>query len=212
MGNSELFQNRLPLIAILRGIKTEEAIQYVRKLIELGYYFIEVPLNSPNALETIRLLQHEFKSQCLIGAGTVTHLDELKKVLETGARLIVTPNVNTDVIRLAKQSDCLIFVGVMTPSEAYTAIHCGAECLKIYPAEIIGSKGLKAINAILPKHIHCFPVGGINPDAEQLKQYLAAGARGFGIGSSLYSAGMSLTELENRAIAFKNSYESAVKI
>lgn len=135
--NMAAITEKCPLIAILRGIKTEEAEQYVSKLIELGYYFIEVPLNSPNALDTICLLQQKFGDRCCIGAGTVTDVELLKQVLETGAKLIVTPNVNPEVIKLAKQNGCIIFVGIMTPSEAFLAINSGAKLLKIFPAEII---------------------------------------------------------------------------
>lgn len=202
-------QTKLPLIAILRGIKTHEAKQYVSKLIELGYYFIEVPLNSPNALETISLLHQEFKDKACIGAGTVTDEYLLQSVLNTGVKFIVTPNVNTKVIKLALENQCTIFVGVMTPTEAYTAIHCGATLLKIYPAEIIQPNGFKAIKAILPPHIQCFPVGGINAESKFLKDYLKIGAAGFGIGGSLYHQGITFDQFTHNALMFKQCYEKA---
>ncbi|OOR98836.1 hypothetical protein B0186_08545 [Canicola haemoglobinophilus] len=207
MNMSELIQNKLPLVAILRGIQTEEALRYAQKLIELNYYFIEVPLNSPNALVTIKLLQEKIGHLCCIGAGTVTNLDELKAVLATGVKLIVTPNVNTEVIAFAKSQDCIIFSGVMTPTEAYSAIHAGTTFLKLYPAEIIGIKGLKALKAVLPKDIECFPVGGISADFEQMENYVANGASGFGIGNALYKSGMSFAEFEQNALRFKSVCE-----
>lgn len=206
----ELLQNKLPLVAILRGINTNEASQYVEILIEQGYHFIEVPLNSPNAIETISLLHQKFHQQCCIGAGTVTDEQALQQVLDTGVRLIVTPNLNLQVIAKAKAADCLIFVGVMTPSEAYSAIHAGAQCLKFYPAEIIGANGFKAIKSILPSHIACFPVGGITADQQQMQQYIQAGAAGFGIGGALYRPGIPLLEFEKKAKAFKASYENII--
>lgn len=209
MVEQNLLQTKLPLIAILRGIKTDEAIQYVSKLIELGYFFIEVPLNSPNALETIRLLHEKFGQRCLIGAGTVTDEMQLKQVLDIGIKLIVTPNVNSKVITLAKQNNCCLFVGVMTPSEAFEAIHYGATLLKIYPSDVIGCHGFKAIKTVLPPSVSCFPVGGINADYKVMEKYLQFGASGFGIGSALYSPGIVLDEFVERASAFKTSYELA---
>lgn len=200
----------LPLVAILRGIQTAEAVAYVERLVELGYYFIEVPLNSPNALQTISLLHQHFASRCMIGAGTVTNVTALQQVLETGVRLVVTPNMNPEVIELAVQHQCLLFVGVMTPTEAFIAIEKGAKQLKIYPAEVVGVMGLKAMKAVLPKDIQCFPVGGVQPNAKQMQQYLNAGAAGFGIGSALYTTGISIEELTRRAQMFKQAYLAAI--
>ncbi|MCW9699798.1 MULTISPECIES: 2-dehydro-3-deoxy-6-phosphogalactonate aldolase [unclassified Avibacterium] len=209
MKKQEILNEKMPLVAILRGITTDQSVQYVSKLIELGYYYIEVPLNSPNALDTLRLLYNQFGQQCLIGAGTVTDEHLLQQVLDIGIKFIVTPNMNTNVIKLAKANNCTIFVGVMTPTEAYDAIHCGANLLKIYPAEVFGYNGFKAIKTVIPPEILCFPVGGINADSEQMKKFLAIGASGFGIGSALYSSGLDFNEFAKRAEAFKSCYENA---
>lgn len=203
----ENISGKCPLIAILRGIKTEEAEQYVSHLIELGYYFIEVPLNSPNAIGTIRLLQEKFGDRCCIGAGTVTDVELLKQVLATGVKLIVTPNVDPEVIKLAKASGCLIFVGVMTPTEAFLAINSGATKIKIFPAELVGPTGFKAILSVLPKEVSWFPVGGIKADKAQMQSYVSLGAKGFGLGNALYSAGISLEEFINNATKFKQAWD-----
>ncbi|OBW91336.1 2-dehydro-3-deoxy-6-phosphogalactonate aldolase [Gallibacterium salpingitidis] len=209
--NMAAITEKCPLIAILRGIKTEEAEQYVSKLIELGYYFIEVPLNSPNALDTIRLLQQKFGDRCCIGAGTVTDVELLKQVLETGAKLIVTPNVNPEVIKLAKENGCIIFVGIMTPSEAFLAINSGAKLLKIFPAEIVGPVGFKAIKSVLPKDVSCFPVGGVKADTAQMQSYISLGAKGFGLGSALYSAGISFDQFTQNATNFQLAWQEVQK-
>ncbi|KGQ36992.1 2-dehydro-3-deoxy-6-phosphogalactonate aldolase [Gallibacterium genomosp. 1] len=195
--------DKCPLVAILRGIRMEEAEKYVSHLIELGYYFIEVPLNSPNALKTIKLLQQKFSDQCCIGAGTVTNVSLLNQVLEIGVKLIVTPNVDPEVIKLAKASGCSIFVGIMTPTEAFLAINSGATMLKIFPAELVGTKGFQAMLSVLPKNVSCFPVGGIKADKEQMQSYITLGAKGFGLGNALYRAGMPIDEFIENAKKFK---------
>ncbi|KAE9527542.1 2-dehydro-3-deoxy-6-phosphogalactonate aldolase [Testudinibacter aquarius] len=208
----ELVKSHLPLVAILRGIKTEEAIEYVSKLIELGYFFIEVPLNSPNALQTIKILSNKFGSYCCIGAGTVTNLALLIGALNSGAQLIVTPNVNLQVIQEANKNDCVLFTGVMTPSEAFSAIDAGAKILKFFPADVLGFNGFKAIKSILPPDILCFPVGGITADSEKINKYVELGVNGFGLGNSLYYPGIELHDFINGAKEFVDIWNSVKRL
>ncbi|MFZ7200833.1 2-dehydro-3-deoxy-6-phosphogalactonate aldolase [Avibacterium avium] len=196
-----------PLVAILRGISTHDAERFVQYLIDVGFYYIEVPLNSPNAFETIELLYKKFDGKCCIGAGTVTNVEQLNKVIELGVRFIVTPNVNPEVIKLANKFDCLIFVGVMTPSEAFLAINSGAKLLKIFPTELLGENGFKALLSVLPKDIECFPVGGIKANKEQMSRYISIGAKGFGLGNSLYSEGMLFDSFKENASRFQEIWQ-----
>ncbi|MGR3806960.1 2-dehydro-3-deoxy-6-phosphogalactonate aldolase [Pasteurella testudinis] len=207
----ELIKNHLPLIAILRGIRTEEAVEYVSTLIDLGYFFIEVPLNSPNALETIKILSDKFGSYCCIGAGTVTNSELLNGVLKSGAKLVVTPNVNKQVIKEANKNSCVLFTGIMTPSEAFSAINAGATMLKIFPADILGFNGFKAIKSILPPDTLCFPVGGITADLTKMQKYIELGADGFGLGNSLYYPKIELSDFIRRAKDFIDIWHDVKK-
>lgn len=210
MNSNELRSNewfkKNPLIAILRGIETSEVVEVTEKLIENDFRFIEVPLNSPNAVESIQLLVDKFAGEAVIGAGTVSDVEKLDAVLATGAKLIVTPNMNPHVIEKAVANDCLVCCGVSTPSEAFNAIAHGATVLKFFPAETIKPTGLKAVKSVLPPEIMCIAVGGINPDSKLLSDYIAAGAEGFGLGSNLYKRGISLSTLEQNAIEYRNTW------
>ena len=210
MNSNELRNNswfkKNPLIAILRGIETSEVVDVAEKLIENDFRFIEVPLNSPNAIESIKLLIEKFGTEAMIGAGTVTDIKKLDSVLATGAKLIVTPNMNPQVIEKAVENNCLVCCGVSTPTEAFNAIGHGATVLKFFPAETIKPAGLKAVKSVLPPEIICIAVGGINPDSKLLSNYIAAGAEGFGLGSNLYKRGISLSTLEQNAIEYRNAW------
>lgn len=199
----------LPLIAILRGITPNEVVDYATLLYQHGYRYIEIPLNSLNAYESIERAVQALGDEACVGAGTVTNMSELEKVLAVGAELIVSPNCNVNVIKTALQQGCEVFPGVMTPTEAYDAINCGVTQLKFFPAEILGINGVKAITTILPKEVKCFPVGGIQADAGLMTQYLKAGATGFGLGSALYYPGMSLEHFSGNALAFKQAFTAA---
>ncbi len=210
MNSNELRNNlwfkKNPLIAILRGVESNEIIEVAEKLIEHDFRLIEIPLNSPNAFESIRLLVNEFGDEAIIGAGTVTNEEKLDAVLDVGAKLIVTPNMNPQVIRKAVEHQCLVCCGVATPTEAFDAIANGATVLKLFPAEVIKPTGLKAIKSVLPPEVMCLPVGGINPDPVLIREYLDVGAEGFGLGSNLYKRGISLAEVESNAIAYRNAW------
>ena len=198
----------LPLIAILRGILPAEILSVAKVLYEEGYRFIEVPLNSPNALDSIKLLVDEYGDTAVVGAGTVTNTRQLLDVLKTGAKLIVTPNMNTAVISLARDKGCIVIAGIQTVTEAFDALASGASAIKIFPAEIIGAKGVKAIKSVLPKDAVCIPVGGVLANKNSIQEYLTAGADGFGFAGGLYQSGMSLTNIRKSCRAYKKAFLS----
>lgn len=212
MNSNQLRENtwfkELPFIAILRGVETNEVLDIAKVLIENEFRFIEVPLNSPNPLESITKLVQEYGDEAIIGAGTVTNKEKLLSVLETGAKLIVSPNMCPKVIRIAREHDCATFSGVQTPTEAFEAVECGASALKFFPAELIQPAGVKAIKSVLPPEIVCCPTGGIEADPAQIKSYLDAGVDGFGLGSGLFKKGIRPSELNTRAKAYSDCFKS----
>jgi len=204
MSNLSGFLEKLPLIAILRGIEPENALAALDTLTAAGFAIIEVPLNSPRPLESLRLMAGHAAPDVLIGAGTVLTVEEVYGVAETGARLIVSPNADIAVIARAKSLGLLSVPGVATPSEAFAALRAGADGLKLFPAEMLPPAALKAWLAVLPPGTVLIPVGGITP--ENLAGYAGAGAAGFGIGSSLYKPGVTPAELAERAARFVSRY------
>lgn len=203
-------QQHFPLIAIIRGVTPDNCIQVAEILIEEGFTMIEVPLNSPNALESIQILVEKFGDEYLIGAGTVTTPDKAHAVIETGAKLVVTPNVNQDVIRLASNAGCVTFPGVVTPTEAFDALEAGATGLKLFPVSSIGLDGFKALKDVLPADTLCMPVGGVSANKDSLKPFVDLGANGFGLGSALYKPSMSFEEIRQNARAFVSAYKETV--
>jgi len=187
----------MPLIAILRGIKPEEAPQVAKLLIDAGFRIIEVPLNSPNPIESIRRMVHELGNQALFGAGTVTDPKSIAAVKAAGGRLIISPHLNVDIVNLTQKSKLFSIPGIATPSEAFTALAAGADALKLFPGEAIPPKVLKAIKVVLPAQTFLLPVGGITK--ENMADYWQAGAAGFGIGSNLYAPGRNVEEIALRA-------------
>ncbi|RKF17917.1 2-dehydro-3-deoxy-6-phosphogalactonate aldolase [Alginatibacterium sediminis] len=198
----------LPLIAILRGLTPDTAIQSCEVLINEGFSQIEVPLNSPDALKSIQLLVARFGDQYLIGAGTVTTKVQAQAVIDTGAKLIVSPNYNSEVIKLGVQAGCTVLPGVLTPTEAFAALADGASGLKLFPANVVGLAGFKALMSVLPANTACFPVGGISASVESMRPFVDAGAAGFGIGASLYTPQMSLEQIANNAREFVSTFKS----
>lgn len=209
MNTPYLINDHLPLIAIIRGVKPSDVIRVAQLLIDESFTMIEVPLNSPDALESIKRLVEHFGDNYLIGAGTVTTIEEVKSVIATGANLIVTPNLNKEVIKLALAANCQVFPGVLTPSEAFNAIDAGATSIKIFPVTTMGIDGMKALMSVLPKHISCFPVGGIEPTVESMQPYMEIGAQGFGLGSALYKPSMSDKQIQDSARNYVKSYVKA---
>ena len=176
--------NKLGLIAVLRGITPDEVISVGTALVNAGWGAIEVTLNSPNAYDSLRILHTHFKDKCLIGVGTVLTVDDVKRVADIGLDFVISPNMNPNVIRETKKQGLLSIPGILTPSEAFSALDAGADALKIFPGESINPAFIKAIRAVLPPHTVIYVTGGINTDNMQI--FLKAGAHGFGIGGSVY--------------------------
>lgn len=204
MSNLTGFLEKLPLIAILRGIEPENALAALDTLTAAGFGIVEVPLNSPRPLESLRLMASHAAPDVLIGAGTVLTVEEVYGVAEAGARLIVSPNADIAVIARAKSLGLLSLPGVATPSEAFAALRAGADGLKLFPAEMLPPAALKAWLAVLPPGTVLIPVGGITP--ENMAGYASAGASGFGIGSSLYKPGVTPAELAEKASRFISQF------
>jgi 2-dehydro-3-deoxyphosphogalactonate aldolase len=178
---------RCPLIAILRGVRPDEVVGIGEALAAAGIAIVEVPMNSPEPVESIRRLVEAFGTRLLIGAGTVMTPAEVTEIDAFGGRLIVTPHADIAVIRAAKQHGLLACPGFATPTEAFAALAASADAIKLFPAEASSPAALKALRAVLPAGTAVLPVGGI--DAANMPPWLAAGAAGFGIGSSIYRAG-----------------------
>ena len=191
---------QLPLIAILRGMKPEEAPWVLETLVAAGFRILDVPLNSPRPLECLAYLVGHAPSGVLIGAGTVLTEAEVASVAATGARLMIAPNCAAPVIAAARARGLIALPGVATPTEAFTALAAGADGLKMFPGELLPPTAVKAWRAVLPKEALLIPTGGVTP--ANVAAYRAAGANGFGIGSALYQPGMSRDELAQRAAAF----------
>lgn len=194
---------QLPLIAILRGLTPAEVPTIGQALVDSGFAIIEVPLNSPDPLASIRALTDKFP-QNLIGAGTVLNTAQVQQVHAAGGRLIVAPNFQPAVVAQALQLGMVVLPGVVTPSEAFAAIEAGAHGLKLFPAELITPTVLKALRAVLPPSMPLLPVGGITPD--NMAAYRAAGASGFGLGSALYAPGRTAEQVRRQAAAFVQAW------
>jgi 2-dehydro-3-deoxyphosphogalactonate aldolase len=192
--------NHMPLIAILRGLTPDEAIPVADALVTAGFTCIEVPMNSPRALNSIAHMVDHLGNWVLIGAGTVTRVEEVQQVAERGAKLIVMPHFDLTLIKEAKKLGLTCIPGVATPTEAYTALAEGADALKLFPAEMILPAGVRAFKTVLPEGTTIIPVGGITLD--DLEAYAAAGATGFGLGSALYRSGDPVLQVAERATLF----------
>jgi 2-dehydro-3-deoxyphosphogalactonate aldolase len=192
--------DRMPLIAILRGMKPDEAPWVLETLVAAGFQVLEVPLNSPRWFESLAYFVRHAPPGTLIGAGTVLTEAEVDEVAATGAKLMIAPNCAPPVIAAAKARGLIALPGVATPTEAFTALAAGADGLKMFPGELLPPAAVKAWRAVLPKETLLVPTGGVTP--ENVAAYRTAGANGFGIGSALYKPGMSRDELAQRAAAF----------
>ena len=203
MNPREELQKRMsecPLVAIIRGVTPAEAEAVGAAIYEAGIRIIEVPLNSPDPLESIATLARSLGERALIGAGTVLSVEQVAQVRGAGGRIIVSPSTNTDVIRATVEAGMVSSPGFFTPSEAFEALGAGAHALKLFPAEAASPNVVKAIRAVLPKDVPLLVVGGVSPD--NMRAYLDAGAQGFGLGSGLYSAGRSPADVGERARAY----------
>ena len=197
------------VIAILRGVRPFEVEAIVDKLLAAGITKIEVPLNSPEPFESIERIVKTFEGQGIFGAGTVLTIEDVNRLAEIGAQLIVSPNCNPSVISKTKALGLLSYPGVMTPSECFAALNAGADGLKFFPGELVGPIGLKAIRAVLPPQTQCLAVGGARPD--NFVDWVNAGANGFGIGTAIYKAGDDAQAVEQKAREIVKAYDEVLK-
>lgn len=197
----------LPLIAILRGVTTPEAAAMAEALVATGITQIEVPLNSPTPFDSIKAMKAAVGADAVIGAGTVLSTDDVGRVRDADGELIVSPNCDQRVIMATKAAGMASWPGVMTPTECFAALKAGADGLKIFPASLIGPDGIKAIRAVLPKGTLVYAVGGAG--ADNFGTWIAASADGFGIGSALYTPGLSIADVSARAKRMVAAYRAA---
>lgn len=204
----ELLQavQRMPLVAILRGLKPAQAVAIGQTLYAAGFRTLEVPLNRPGALDCIAQLVQALPADVLVGGGTLLNLADVDAVHAAGGRLMVAPNCNARVIAHGAGLGMLCAPGVATPTEAFAALEAGAHALKLFPADMLGHGGLKALRSVLPQGTPCWPVGGITP--ERMAAWVAAGASGFGIGSPLFTPGTAADVVLHRAQAFVAAWQA----
>lgn len=191
--------DRCPLVAILRGVQPAEVESIGSALERAGIAIVEVPLNSPSPFASIAALSRSFGSRMLIGAGTLTRPSQVAQVAASGGRLIVTPHADTAIVRSAKDAGLFAFPGFFNPTEAFALLEAGADAIKLFPAEVLGPPMLKAMRAVLPASTVVIPVGGV--DVQQVAPWMAAGALGLGVGSSIYKPGDDAGVVEKKARA-----------
>lgn len=198
-----------PLVAILRGIKSEETAGIVNELLEAGLRAIEIPLNSPTPFNSIEIAAKLAPNDALIGAGTVLSIDDVNRLDAVGGKLMVSPNVDVEVITAAREKGMVTLPGVLTPTEALLAAKAGATGLKFFPASILGPSGISAMMAILPKNLMIAAVGGVSDT--NFGDYTKIGVKAFGLGSSLYKPGMSAKDVRTRADLTIAAYKAALE-
>lgn len=197
----------LPLVAILRGIRPHEVVPHSEALVAEGFQIIEVPLNSPDALQSIEILSRHWGEQVLVGAGTVLAPKEVDAVVSTGGQLIVTPNTDLLVIARCNHHGTTSLIGCVSPTEALAAHQAGATALKLFPAAQFGTTYLSAIKVVLPADLAIYPVGGIEPD--NMEGFLRAGAAGFGVASNLYRPGQPIANTSSNARRLISAWHTA---
>lgn len=198
-----------PLIAILRGLTPAEAPAIGDALVDAGITTLEVPLNSPDPLDSIAILAERLAGRAIVGAGTVLSVADVDAVADAGGQIIVSPNCNVDVIAQTKARGLASWPGIFTPTEAFAALAAGADGLKLFPGAMAGTTGLSAMRAILPKGTQVYAVGGAWP--ENFGAWIAASADGFGIGSALYKPGASAADVRQKAAQIVAAYVEAAK-
>lgn len=194
-----------PLIAILRGLTPGLAPAMAEALVNAGITRIEVPLNSPDPLDSIRAMVAAVGDAALVGAGTVLTAEDVAAVAAAGGQLIVSPDTDADVIRATKAAGMLSYPGALTPTECFRALKSGADGIKVFPAFRMGLDGLRALRAVLPADVPVYMVGGVG--AEDFKDWRAAGASGFGLGTGLYKPGFSVAEVTTRAREYVDAWD-----
>lgn len=203
------YMSELPLVAILRGITPQQSEDVVEALYGAGFRIVEVPLNSPDPLDSIERIAKQFGDDMLVGAGTVLNTDQVRQVKDRGGRLIVSPNTDISVIEASVALEMVSIPGAATPSEAFTCIAKGAHAVKVFPAEMITPSILSSWRAVLPASVALLPVGGI--DHNNMLDYWQAGASGFGLGGSLYKPNLSLGDISANATKLAWSMTSMMK-
>jgi 2-dehydro-3-deoxyphosphogalactonate aldolase len=197
------------LIAILRGVKKDEITGVGEALVEAGFEAIEIPLNSPAPFDSIAMLARIVPDTVWVGAGTVLTPEDVDRLHDAGGRLLVTPNVDPQVLARAAHHHMVSMPGVLTPTEALLAIKAGASALKFFPASVLGPSGISAVKAILPRDCVIGAVGGVSE--ANFADYVKIGVRTFGLGSSLYKAGLTAAEVKQRARGSIKAYDEAVQ-
>ena len=195
-----------PLIAILRGVRPEEAADIGAALVAAGILCAEVPLNSPDAPTSIAILRERHGRRLMVGAGTVLSVQEVAVAAARGAQLVVSPNTNPAVIAATKQAGLVSLPGFATPGEAFTALDAGADALKAFPTDIVSPAALRALREVLPPNVPVIPVGGVTK--EKMLDYRKAGAAGFGIGSAIYRRGSEAESVLKNATAFVEAFHA----
>ena len=190
----------MPIVAILRGVKPDEVVAVAQAIFDAGVRAIEVPLNSPEPFISIANLATHFADRAIVGAGTVLTVEDVARCKAAGAQIIVSPNMNPDVIRATVAAGMISAPGCLTPTEAFAALEAGAYAIKLFPGELISAAAVKAMRAVLPKQAIVLVVGGVSADL--ISQYRQAGANGFGIGGGIYRPGASPEQAGANARAF----------
>ncbi len=203
------WQDKLPLIAILRGITPDEVLEHVEVLLAAGFDAVEIPLNSPDWQNSIGKTVKAYGARALIGGGTVLKPQQVDQLHALGGKLTVTPNIQAEVIRRAVGYGMTVCPGCATATEAFNALDAGAQALKIFPSVSFGPDYIKALKAVLPPEIPVFAVGGITP--ENLHLYLQAGCIGAGLGGDLYRAGQAVSRTRQQGAAFVQAYRAATQ-
>jgi 2-dehydro-3-deoxyphosphogalactonate aldolase len=190
----------MPIVAILRGVTPDEVVSVAQAIFDAGVRVIEVPLNSPDPLQSIAKVAAHFGDRAIIGAGTVLTVDDVARCKAAGAQIIVSPNMNPNVIRATVAADMISAPGCLTPTEAFAALDAGAHAVKLFPGELISAAAVKAMRTVLPREAIILVVGGVS--ANMISDYREAGANGFGIGGGIYRPGISPEQAGASAAAF----------
>ncbi len=201
--------SEMPLIAVLRGITPAEAVEVSGALVGAGFRFMEVTLNSPDWAQSLRLIDEAHGGDIVLGAGTVVSTEDVEKVQAAGGKVVIAPNMDVDVIRRTKELGMLSAPGCCTPTECFQALAAGADILKIFPADTLGVPFIKAVTAVLPEGTRLCPTGGVS--ADNLGEFFAAGVYAAGIGSLLYKAGKSASDIRKTAEELVSAYENTIR-
>lgn len=205
----ETWLSKVPVVAIIRGVQPDEAPEIGAAILEAGIGVIEVPLNSPQPFQSIENLSNSLGDRCVIGCGTLLNEEDAQRVANAGGQIAVTPNTDVTVIKRCIELGMIPMPGWATPSEAFAAYHAGARYLKLFPAGTYGAGHVKALRAVLPSDAKVLAVGGVG--AHNAAEWLAAGVNGFGIGSEIYKAGRSATEVYQRSSEIVESIKATLE-